>query len=206
MRYIHGMAVWGVVTMLLVGCGKKAANGPSAGKSPTHNSTPGKKADPNALSGPAAAVHGFLEAVRTGNDDQAARMLSKLAREKMTSLNRNVTPPASDTARFSIGKVEYVGEDGARVESSWTDVDENGKQRTDRPLWVVRREKDGWKVAGVAVVVFPGEPPLLLNFENPEEMFRKQQWVREEIQRRMNAEPSEEQANAEKNRENTIRR
>ena len=32
--------------------------------------------------------------------------------------------------------------------------------------------------------VFPGEAPLLLNFEDPEDMFRKEQWVREEIRRR----------------------
>jgi hypothetical protein len=114
-------------------------------------------------------------------------MLSTLAREKTASLNRNVTPPASDTAKFSVGKVEYLGDDGARVECTWTDLDEDGQQKSDDAIWVLRREEEGWRVAGVAAQVFPGEPPLLLNFEDPEDMFRKQQWVREEIRRRIEA-------------------
>ena len=48
----------------------------------------------------------FLEAVRTGNDEKAAKMLSTVARQKTAALNRNVTPPASDTARFAVGKVD----------------------------------------------------------------------------------------------------
>ena len=66
------------------------------------------------LDGPAAAVHEFLEALRTGNDERASKMLTAAAREKTASLNRNVTPPASDTARFTIGKVDYVNDDGAQ--------------------------------------------------------------------------------------------
>ena len=37
-------------------------------------------------------------------------------------------------------------------------------------------------------MVFPGEPPVVLNFEDPEDMLRQQQWVREEIRRRMEKE------------------
>jgi len=37
---------------------------------------------------------------------------------------------------------------------------------------------------GCAATVFPGEPPLKLNFEDPEDMLLKQQWLREEYRRR----------------------
>ncbi len=142
---------------------------------------------PVKLDGPAAAVQEFLEALRTGNDEKASKMLSTAARQKTAALNRNVTPPASDTARFTIGKVDYVNDDGARVASTWTDLDEEGKPKTDEAVWVLRREDKGWHVAGVAAQVFPGEPPLLLNFEDPQDMARKQQWVREEIRKRSEA-------------------
>ena len=156
------------------------------------------------LDGPAAAVSEFLEALRTGNDERASKMLTATAREKTASLNRNVTPPASDTARFSIGKIDYVNDDGARVACTWTDLDEQGQPKTDEAIWVLRREQDGWRIAGVAAQVFPGESPLLLNFEDPDDMFRKQQWVREEMRRRMEAGSSQAQ-NGEK-QEKSIRR
>ena len=131
-------------------------------------------------------------------------MLSTVAREKTASLNRNVTPPASDTARFTVGKVEYVNDDGARVACTWTDLDEEGQPKSDEAIWVLRREHQGWRVVGVAAQVFPGEPPLLLNFEDPEDMFRKQQWVREEIRRRI--ESGGLQAQGGKKQEKSIRR
>ena len=69
---------------------------------------------------------------------------------------------------------------------------------------MLRREQDAWRVAGVAAQVFPGEPPLLLNFEDPEDMFRKQQWVREEMRRRMAA--GDLQAQGEEKQEKPVRR
>ncbi|NLF06665.1 MAG: hypothetical protein GX594_01620 [Pirellulaceae bacterium] len=206
MRKIFGAAFGCVLIAISLGCGKQSQNGQAAGNKPGANPAQNAAAQSNKLTGPAAAVHEFLEAVRTGNDDQAAQMLSTIAREKTAALNRNVTPPASDTAKFTIGKVKFVGEDGAQVESSWTDLDMDGEPRTDDAVWVLRKEAAGWRIAGVAVIIFPGEPPLLLNFEDPEDMFRKQQWVREEIRRRMNDEMTELQAQGEKNSENPIRR
>ena len=41
----------------------------------------------------------------------------------------------------------------------------------------------------MAATIFPGEPPLLLDFEKPEEMIRQQQLAEEEIQRRPRVPP-----------------
>ena len=67
---------------------------------------------------------------------------------------------------------------------TWTDVDADGQLKTDEAIWVVRREPEGWRIVGVAAMVFPGEPPVVLNFEDPDDMLRQQQWIREEIRRR----------------------
>jgi hypothetical protein len=189
-----------VLAVCFVGCGKPAGTGPAA-------SDDNKQATQATaqLDGPGAATQEFLEALRTGNDEKASKMLSATAREKTASLNRNVTPPASDTAKFNVGKVDYVGEDGARVACTWTDVDAEGQPKTDEAIWVLRREQDVWRIAGVAAQIFPGEPPLLLNFEDPDDMFRKQQWVREEIRRRMESEGLQAQKSEEK-QEKPIRR
>ena len=207
MRRICGIIPWTVLVLLVAGCGQQAgtdqssANTHKAGSQAGDDSQPVVKAD-----GPAAAVTEFLEAVRTGNDEKAAKMLSTVARQKTAALNRNVTPPASDTASFAVGKVDWVGENGARVACTWKDIDADGQSKTDEAIWVVRREPEGWRIVGVAAMVFPGEPPVVLNFEDPEEMLRQQQWIREEMRRRMEKEDGGLQAKRQENRKKRSRR
>ncbi len=192
----HWMALSAGLAVVLAGCGGSDATGW------------GSAADEKSAgqSGPAAAVAEFLEAVRTGDDEKAARMLTETARTKTAEMNMEVAPPGSDTASFEVGQVEYLGEnrDGARVASTWSDLDENSKRRSDQITWMLRREPQGWRIAGVAATIFEGEPPLLLNFEDPEEMLRKQRWVQEETRRR--AKNGDFQARRKKNSEDSIRR
>ncbi len=65
-------------------------------------------------------------------------------------------------------------------------------------------------MAGVAAVVFDGEPPLLLNFEDPDDMAKKQQWLREEVARRAKSETptdgGKQAAQAEKPPQDAFRR
>jgi hypothetical protein len=207
---IPSLVIAAALGILMAGCTKPTAPTESS-KAPSSDNAEknvaAAKADqaPAKLDGPAAATQEFLEALRTGNDERASKLLSKTAREKTASLNRNVTPPASDTARFKIGKIDYVNDDGARVASTWIDVDEQGQPRSDDAIWVLRREAEGWRIVGVAAQIFPGEQPLLLNFEDPDDMFRKQQWVREEIRRRMEAESLQAAQGGEK-QEKPVRR
>ncbi len=183
-------AFWAAVLAAgVLGCGKSEAP-------PSKATTPGAGADgratPPKMDDAAVAVTQFLEAVRTGNDQQATQMLSATARSKLSQLGNSITPQASDTARFVVGKVEHVAEDGARVACDWTDLDDSGKPETRHALWVVRREAEGWRVVGMAATVFEGEPPLLLNFEDPEDVLKKQEWLRAEVVRRSRAEKNRE--------------
>lgn len=132
---------------------------------------------------PEAATQTFLEAVRTGNDGKAASMLTPLARKKTSEKEMVVAPPGSDTASFSIADVELVDE-GAHVASDWTDVDEHGRMHTDRIVWILRKVPEGWRIAGMATKVFDDRAPVVLNFEDPEDMMRQQMAAEEEIARR----------------------
>lgn len=149
--------------------------------SPDAGSTAVAKRDPGK---PEKAVHEFLEAVRTGDDAKAALMLTPLARTKTAEHDLAVAPPGSGTASFTVGDVEYVAKDGAHVASQWSDIGEDGQTRTDAVVWMVRMENEGWRIAGMAQKVFPNEPPLFLNFEDPEDMLRKQEQLAVEIERR----------------------
>ena len=81
----------------------------------------------NKTATPEGAVAEFLQAVRVGDDQTAAEMFTPLARERVAELNIQVAPQGSDTARFSVGEVEYVAETGARVTATWTDLDTTGR-------------------------------------------------------------------------------
>ncbi len=185
MRYGHWMLLLAVVAIGTLGCGDADKSDPPAENPPEAGSeTPGGDQAASPSEGAAAAVRGFLDAVRVGDDERAASMLTPIARQKTAAHGMVVSPPGSDTARFELGEVEVLADDGARVTSLWTDNDASGAPHTDRMVWMVRKVSEGWRVAGVAAVVFEGEAPLLLNFEDPEEMARKQQMLREEIRNR----------------------
>jgi hypothetical protein len=175
----HWMVLAGLM-LGLAGCGHSGSN--TAGTVAASGSAvpaAGQKAQ-----GPDRAVFEFLEAVRTGNDDKAAKMLTPLARQKVAEQHLVVAPQGTDTARFEVGAVQLLPPDGARVSVKWSDLDESGRRRTDEVLWMLRQVDEGWRVAGVAAPVFEGEPPLLLNFEDPVDMIEKQKMVKEEVKRR----------------------
>src|SRR5689334_3741191 len=96
----------------IVGCGQS---------SPTAATT--SQAKPTGT--PSEAVAVFLEAVRTGNDAQAASMLTPLALEKTSAKNMAVAPPGSPTAKFKVGNYEFITpeKDAAHVWCTWSDVD-----------------------------------------------------------------------------------
>jgi hypothetical protein len=132
-------------------------------------------------------------------------MLSKVARQKNAALNRVLTPPASDTAAFTVGKVDYL-EGGACVATTWTDYDADRQKKTDEAFWIVRREDDGWRIAGVRAQMLPGEPFTMLNFEKPDEILQTLQRVREQMRRQMEKEEAGLQAQGNENQEKSIRR
>ena len=142
---------------------------------------------------PETAVAVFLEAVRKGDDERAAGMFTPLAREKAAGMGIQVAPKGSDTASFEVGKANYLADDGARVPCKWTDVDKENKPRTDEITWMVRKEAEGWRVAGMATVVFEGKPPLLLDFENPQETMQKLELLRREMERQAQSETASAQ-------------
>jgi hypothetical protein len=170
-----------VLLGLAAGCGESPA--PSAGDAGTSASTAQLPAHGN----PADAVRAFLDAVRVGDEAKAGGMLTPLARKRTAEHDLVVAPPGSPTAKFTVDGVEMIADDGAHVASTWSDVDETGQPHTDAIVWMLRKESEGWRIAGMATKIFQDELPLLLNFEDPEDMIRKQQLASEEMQRRATA-------------------
>ena len=214
MRRYQGLFFIIAMALTASGCTKTADPGqPASGPGDNQAQNTGAHeetklaAEPAIPNTPEASVKVFLEAIRTGNDEKANSMLSAIAREKTAAMDYRLTPTASDNAKFTIDNVDYVGEDGARVAMTWTDIDDEGKPTSDRAAWVLRKEAEGWRVVGTAAFFFPGEDPVLLNFENPAEVKKKLEEVSNRMNRPQDAGDAENrQAEQKENSENAVRR
>jgi len=179
--YVFGMAA---LTLLVFGCGK-------SNETDSHQSTP-----PAAVSGPTAqesaahqaklAVADFLDAIRKRDDEKATRLLTKLARDNVGKAGFSIGPAVNDSTKIEIDDATfpYPEHDVADVPVRLIDVDEAGRPRTDKGIWVCRLEPEGWRIGGLMAYVFEGEDPWLFNFEKPEELAQKQQLLKEEFDRR----------------------
>ncbi len=162
------------------GPSENAAAAPSK-KSSTRPSKPAKS--------PEAAVTAFLAAIRDQDEAAARQLLTPIAREKTQNLALLSQLQVTGRAKFEVAGVEYLeDEGGAHVASTWTDVDEDGEEFTDRVVWILRNEEDeGWRIAGMAMKVFPDQPPVIFNYEDPEDTARKHELLEEEFARRESA-------------------
>lgn len=190
------------------GCGKSEGQPATENAASTHETEGGEAAaqatsmeagSPADIEAAAQVVRDFLQAIKAGDETVSNELLTPLARQKTAEMDMAVAPMGSDSASFSVGEVELPKESEgelAHVASTWTDIDDDGQQHTDEILWVLRREEAGWRIGGMATKVFEDQPPLLLDFEDPVDMRRKQQLAEAEIERRAREalEPSAEDA------------
>ncbi|UUO05385.1 hypothetical protein M4951_18635 [Blastopirellula sp. J2-11] len=173
-------------SLLLVGCNHQ--NPDSTAENSGENVEVSPVQDPLAIASvdPKTAVESFLAALRDGNKELTSKMLTQKAREETRKHHLAIDPVGAVGAKFEVGETIYITSEkrGAHVESHWFDVDPQGKAVSYEIVWIMRREAGGWRVAGMATELFAGEPPLVLPFENPQEMFQAQKLAEREIQRR----------------------
>jgi hypothetical protein len=144
---------------------------------------PGQVTNALLLHPPAEVVEQFLKAIREGDEKGADELLTQVAREKTKEADLHVAPPGSSTAVFSVGKQTVDGSQ-AKVASTWSDLDDEGKKQTDEIVWLLKKEPAGWRISGMSTDLFPGEASLILNFEDPNEMLERQQKAEAEMVKR----------------------
>jgi len=143
-----------------------------------------------AVTGPAqATVVAFLDAIKRGDDEIARGLLTQVARAKTKEMGISIAPPVNDNATYSVRACEVVGQAGdiVHVATTWTEVDADGFKSTDNVIWVTRLDPEGWRIVGMAMKVFEDLPPLLLDFEDPDDMLAKQKLVAQELRKRATA-------------------
>ena len=173
--------VWGLVAFALpwpiLGCGggsPPAASAPATTAAAQNDIT---RTD-NSLAStaqPAEVITEFLTALRTGDKEVAEKLLTKTAREETAKHDLTVQPPGSPDIAFEIGVTELVGEpaEEAHVQSTWREPNSEGTQVDFEIIWVLRKQTEGWRIAGMATQLVPDQDPIFLNFEDPGDMLAK---------------------------------
>ncbi len=186
-----------IVAMGLVGCSDSAAPQPAAQGDAANGAVGQATADAqqapvevpgvNALEAaklpsvpvantapPEQVVQTFLDAMKSGDIATKANLLTQKAREETARENFEVNPQGAEGAQFEVRPAEYLPENpnGAHVTSVWTETYPDSTIKYD-VVWVLRRQAEGWRIAGMAIELVPGQPPAFLNFEDAADMAKK---------------------------------
>ena len=173
------IAKWAAVAAIgfSVGCGGSDAPTPSASNGAASGSATAAQSPSGEIpSDPVGrVVYDFLESVRVGQGENAAvKLLTPLALQKIQEQDLNIAPPGSPTARFKVNHVEMLEGDRAVVESTWSDVDADGKQYQE-PIYCALRICDGqWRIHGMAQYMGEGQQPMVIDFENLDALIEQQ--------------------------------
>lgn len=179
MRYALWICSLCAVSCLAAGCGKSGEAGsaaapgettPGAASATANQPTPGPAS-------PDAAVAQFYDALRAGNETVIAALLTDRARTETAKCGLDIRSTGSASLAYQVGEIDYVtaAKDGAHVKSVWTESDPQGQSVSTEVIWVLRKQANGWRIAGMATQVAEGQLPLLFNFEDPADMLRKKE-------------------------------
>jgi hypothetical protein len=127
-----------------------------------------------ASAAPDQVVLTFLNALRTGDSPTTESLLTSKARQELARHSLSVDVQSAPNASYQVRPAELLADDpsGAHVKSVWTEKFDDGDE-TYEIFWALRKQPEGWRIAGMAMELIPGQPMQFLNFENPEDMLRK---------------------------------
>jgi len=120
----------------------------------------------------------FLQAWRTGDSPTMDSLLTTKAREELTRHDVHVDPLSSPNAVYEVEPARLLPNDPnlAHVNSKWTEQMQNEQgqpvQESYGIVWALRRQANGWRVAGMQMELIPGQLQHV-DFEDPAAMLQK---------------------------------
>ncbi len=115
----------------------------------------------------AQVVHGFLEAIRTGDSAAASARLTPAAQQVMRQEDMGFDLLANSTATFRVDEVNLLEANEAGVDSVWTELGEDGKPQQEQWTLGLQRIDGQWRIRGIIADMGANQPPILMDFENP---------------------------------------
>jgi len=169
------------LALIIAGCGGSSTPSGSSVSTADQRNVERNATDGNhpPSSSPADTVARFYEALRSGEAAAIAALLTDKARAETATAGLDIQSQGSSQLEYQLGEVDYINEsmDGAHVKSLWIDYSPDGEKLATEVIWVLRKQVEGWRVAGMATQVVEGQLPLLFNFEDPQDMLRKKEFV-----------------------------
>ncbi len=124
---------------------------------------------------PDQVVTVFLNAMRSGDSPTTESLLTGKAREELAKHSLSVDVQSAPNATYQVHHAEMLQDaSGAHVRSVWTEKFNDGDE-TYEIVWALRHQQEGWRVAGMAMELLPGQPMQFLNFEDPADMLKKKE-------------------------------
>lgn len=123
---------------------------------------------------PLKVLYYFTQAMAKDQQSVVLALLSEKALKERLTRGKSFGPTAESMKNTDVilGSVQYLNDDkgtpvGAHVGTTWRP--KGSSDEGEQIAWVLRREANTWRVAGMISVVEPNYPPLVVNFENLDE-------------------------------------
>lgn len=194
MRVLISFVVTGF-TLVAVGCGGPSTDPVTSAQATPAADTTSSDASPTFSAqrpaktyvDPSVAVNDFLVAVKSGQDEAATSLLTTDAQKEAWTNGLAISSEGFADAQFEVSEVEYLNNNAeAHVMSLWSDVTQQGQRKSFQCVWLLRKESHGWCIYGMATKFLDDAPPVILNFENQNEMQRRQKWAEQQIAKHRN--------------------
>lgn len=166
-------SLWvGLVVLSLAvigGCGGAAESAPKTPASDAQSSGTEDQSNASSEQTPEAVVSQFLDGVRRGGAAaEVGKLMTQKAQEQYAAVGLVMQPIGAPDAQFQITRSIPWGENGALVNSLWTESTPEGEKITYQVGWALRRESAGWRVSGLILDEQP--EARVFNFESREDV------------------------------------
>jgi len=172
MRSNSLLAVIGLLGVVLSGCSGNDAPEPAANRPGNQNpaangsvagmasGAAGQTAGDGTATDPIAKVAAdFLDAVVQGDTQRATQLLTPKAIARFKATDLSFASPELGAPEFKIGEVRRLSDTGAAANCQLT-----YEQRHEEMVCLLRLVDSGWRVAGIALEIEPGNP-VSIDFE-----------------------------------------
>ena len=166
MRSTFLLAVIGLFGLMLGGCSggdspAKVANKPAGSNGAASGSTASGDAtgEPASLGPVAQVASDFLDAIVHGDTQRATKLLTPRAIARFEATDLSFASPELGAPNYKVGEVRRLSETGAAVNCQLS-YDEG----QDEMVCLLRLVDSGWRVAGIALEIEPGNP-ISIDFE-----------------------------------------
>jgi|GEM_PF-1581274 len=159
-----------ILSLIVIGgCGGAAESAPKAPASDAQSSAiQGQSSGPSEQT-PEAVVSQFLDGVRRGGAAaEVGKLMTQKAQEQYAAVGLVMQPIGAPDAQFQITRSIPWGDNGALVNSLWTESTPEGEKITYQVGWALRRESAGWRVSGLILDEQP--EARVFNFESREDV------------------------------------